>query len=158
MQLKWILSHIRGYLELGMLREAEQEFRQIPAEDAQSFEVRFLKALLLQEKKDWPRLADVSEVLVREKPDDPSGWIMWAYAIRRSISIEAAKKILQQAALTHPKEATIQFNLGCYACQQGELDQARNYVTCAIALDAHFKDAAASDPDLAPLRESGMSF
>ena len=56
----------------------------------------------------------------------------------------------------HPEEATIQFNLGCYACQRGDLKVARERVTRAIALDAAFQQAASTDPDLAPLRAQGV--
>lgn len=158
MHLKWILSHVRGYLELGMADEAAEELQLVPPEEAQRFEVTLLRALVLQEKGQWPQLAEVAGALAHDHPEDPSGWILWAYAVRRAVSIEAAEKILLEAATNHPKEATIQFNLGCYACQRGDLDRARNYVTSAIALDAHFREAAATDPDLADLRKSGACF
>ena len=155
MQLKWRLSHTRGYLELGMVEEAAAELAQIPPASAENFDVRVLRALVLQEKKDWHALVPLADGLVREKPDDPSWWIMLAYAVRRANSLAAAEKILLEAATNHPKEATIQFNLGCYACQRGDLAKARAYVDCAIALDDHFREAAATDPDLAPLRDKG---
>jgi Tfp pilus assembly protein PilF len=107
----------------------------------------------LQEQKEWTSLAPLAASLVREKPEDPGWWIMWAYAVRRAESLANAEKILLEAEANHPKEATIQFNLGCYACQRGDLARAQTYVDCAIALDEHFRDAAATDPDLAPLRE-----
>jgi Tfp pilus assembly protein PilF len=153
MQLKWLLSHTRGYLELGMVEEAAAELEHIPPSAAQDFDVRVLRALVLQEKKQWSALVPLAASLAGEKPDDPGWWIMWAYAVRRAESLAAAEKILLQAKANHPKEATIQFNLGCYACQRGDLVRARAYVDCAIALDKHFCEAAANDPDLAPLRE-----
>ena len=153
MQLKWLLSHARGYLELGMVEEAAVELDRVPIESASEFDVRVLRSLVLQEQKHWVRLVPLAAGLVREKSDDPGWWIMWAYAVRRAESLDAAEKILLQATTNHPKEATIQFNLGCYACQRGDLVRARAYVDCAIALDKHFREAATSDPDLAPLRE-----
>ena len=158
MQLRWILSHVRGYLELGMLDEAEAELNQVPDEDARSIEVRTLRALVQQEKKQWPALAETAGALAREHPEEASSWIMWAYAVRRAVSLEAAEKILLEAEHNHPKEATILFNLGCYACQRGDLGLAQKRVTQAIALEAHFRDAAASDPDLDPLRQIGVKF
>jgi hypothetical protein len=79
-------------------------------------------------------------------------WVTWAYATRRCESLDAAEKILLAAEAQHPAEATIQFNLGCYACQRGDLATARRRVDRAISLDAKFTAAAATDPDLAPLR------
>lgn len=153
MQLKWRLSHARGYLELGMVGAAETELDHVPPQSTDDFEVRSLRALIMQEKKDWKNLAPLAERLVRDCPADPGWWIMWAYAVRRADSLASAEKILIEAEARHPKEATIQFNLGCYACQRGDLLRARTYVDCAIALDEQFKDAAEIDPDLAPLRE-----
>jgi Flp pilus assembly protein TadD len=153
MQLKWRLSHTRGYLELGMIEEAAAELAQIPPASADDFDVRVLHALVLQEKKDWHALVPLAAGLVREKPDDPGWWIMWAYAVRRASSLADAEKILLEAATNHPKEATIHFNLGCYACQRGDLARARACVDCAIALDERFREAATTDPDLAPLRD-----
>jgi tetratricopeptide (TPR) repeat protein len=153
MQLKWLLSHARGYLELGMVEEAAGELDRIPELSASDFDVRVLRALVLQEQKHWVRLVPLAAGLAREKPDDAGWWIMWAYATRRSSSLKAAEAILLEAETHHPKEATIQFNLGCYACQLGDLKKARSRVNCAIKLDDHFREATLIDPDLAPLRE-----
>ena len=154
MQLKWLLSHTRGYLELGMVEEAAAELDRVSPSDTNDFDVRVLRALVLQEKKQWPALVPLVASLTREKPEDAGWWIMWAYATRRAESISAAEKILLEAEANHPQEATIQFNLGCYACQRGDLSQARERVDRAIALNEHFREAAATDPDLAPLREN----
>ena len=153
MQLKWLLSHARGYLELGMVEEAAAELERVPASADSHFDVRVLRALVLQEQKHWEHLAPIAAGLAREKPDEPGWWIMWAYAVRRAESLATAEKILLEAETHHPKEATIQFNLGCYACQRGDLATARKRVDGAITLDEHFREAAATDPDLGPLRE-----
>ena len=158
MQLKWLLSHTRGYLELGMVEEAAAELDRVPELSASEFDVRVLRALVLQEQKHWVRLVPLAAGLAREKPEDAGWWIMWAYATRRATSLTAAEKVLLEAETNHPKEATIQFNLGCYACQRGDLPTARERVDRAIALDGHFRDAAATDPDLAPLRENKAPF
>jgi len=154
MQLKWLLSHTRGYLELGMVDEAAAELDRIPELSAREFDVRVLRSLVLQEQKQWVRLVPLAAGLAGEKPEDAGWWIMWAYATRRAASLTAAEKILLDAENHHPREATIQFNLGCYACQRGDLVTARKRVDRAIALDEQFKDSLATDPDLAPLRES----
>lgn len=156
MQLKWRLSHARGYLELGMIKEALAELDAVPKLSADDFDVRALRALVFQETKDWTSLAQAASRLVRDCPADASWWIMWAYAVRRNDSINAAEKILLEAESNHPNEATIQYNLGCYACQQGNLPQARERVLRAITLNALFKAEALTDPDLEPLRVAGL--
>lgn len=147
------LSHARGYLELGMLTEAAAELAKIPASEDASSDVLTLRVVVLQEQKDWANLRIAAAELARRKPGDATAWIIWAYAVRRAESLEAAEQVLLEAEHIHPDEPTIQFNLGCYACQLGALGVARRHVARAIALDAKFAAAAATDPDLAPLRE-----
>ena len=151
-QPKWRLSHAQGYLGLGMVAEAAAELDRIPAPERDAVEVLALRMAVLQKQQDWPALRTVAGEFVRRVPAEPAAWVTWAYATRRAASLAAAEKILLDAERLHPAEPTIQFNLGCYACQCGDLAEARRRVDRAIALDKHFAASAATDPDLAPLR------
>ncbi|PTY08188.1 hypothetical protein DB347_00960 [Opitutaceae bacterium EW11] len=152
MQLKWRLSHVRGYIELGMLDEAATELRQVPPEAAACDEVLAVQVSYYQETQDWMNMRQASAVLNERLPQDPSWWISLAYATRRAESLEHADQILRKAEVVHPKDATIQFNLGCYACQQGDLEEAKRRVRKAIRLDPRFLSGAKEDSDLRPLR------
>ncbi|MFO1452041.1 MAG: hypothetical protein U1F61_28005 [Opitutaceae bacterium] len=154
---RWHLSHARGYLELGMLKEAASELDALPPALAASEEALAVRASLHQERKDWPALQIVSKQLVQIRPDSAGAWIMWAYATRRAESLVSAERILTEARELHPKEPTVLFNLGCYACQRGDLAAARTLVEAAIALDSSFATLARQDDDLAPLRASRWS-
>ena len=153
MNWKWRLSHARGYRELGLFGEARAELAQIPAPHADQIEVLAEHAGLYQESGDWPELAAVCRVLAHRDPENAGWWIMWAYGARRSESLAAAEKILLIAEAVHRTDATIQFNLGCYACQLGNLGAAQARVARAITLDAHFRELAQTDADLEPLRK-----
>ena len=146
------VSYAQGYLELGMLAEAAAELDQIPAPANESTAVLALRLALLQEQKNWPVLRVAAGDFVRRYPEDAAAWVTWAYATRRADSLAAAERILVEAEQLHPGEPTIQFNLGCYACQRGDLKVARRRVDRAIALEENFRALAASDSDLAPLR------
>lgn len=156
MQLKWRLAHTRGFLELGMIAEAADELAAVDAADAERPEVLGLRACILQEQKAWPALETLAARLAAAEPDDVSWWITWAYATRRARTLAQAEAILLEAERRHPAEAIIQFNLGCYACQRGELPLAQKRVLRAIQLDEHFREPAANDPDLAPLRDAQL--
>ncbi|MBI5770081.1 MAG: hypothetical protein HZA93_20060 [Verrucomicrobia bacterium] len=151
-QPKWRLSHAQGYLGLGMVAEAAAELEQLPASERDALEVLALRVAVLQEQRAWPALAAAAGEFVRRAPDEAAAWVTWAYGTRRADSLAAAENILREAEQRHPREPTIQFNLGCYACQRGDLAEARRRVDRAIALDPKFAEAAATDPDLAPLR------
>jgi Tfp pilus assembly protein PilF len=152
MLLKWRLSHIQGYLELGLVGEAAAELRHIPVTERREPAVLGARMAVLQAQEKWGPLRQAARAFVRRMPDDPAGWITWAYAARRSISLEAAEEILRTAVLRHPQEATIHFNLGCYASVRGDQKAASHHVARAIAIDPAFKELAATDPDLTGLR------
>lgn len=153
---KWILSHARGYLELGLVERAREELSGLPAAWQEKTEVLGLRAVILQELQEWLLLQPLAGDLAGREPENPGWWVIWAYATRRAESIQAAEAILREAELRHPGEATIQFNLGCYACQQGRLPEAKSRVEKAIELERAFADSARTDPDLEPLRRQGL--
>lgn len=154
MELKWRLSHVRGYLELGMVKEAKAELDAIPAVDALRPEVVAMRVGMFQASQQWRPLRHYAKTLVDADPGEAGWWIIWAYATRRAASVKAAAKILQQAEEQHPGDATIQFNLGCYACQLGDLATAKARIVRAISLDSEFLQNALEDPDLKPLRDA----
>src|SRR4051812_26351469 len=106
------LSYAQGYLELGMLQEAAAELDGIQPPASESSSVLALRLALFQEQKNWHALRLAAEVFVRREPQEAGGWITWAYASRRDQSLTIAEKILLEAEAVHPREATIQFNLG----------------------------------------------
>jgi len=152
MLLKWRLSHIQGYLELGLVAEAAAEWKLIPATERRTPAALPARMAVLQAQEKWGALRLAARAWVRLEPDDPAGWVTWAYATRRSLSLAAAEVILLRAVARHPRNPTIHFNLGCYASLRGDQETARRHVARAVALDDDFKALAASDPDLAALR------
>lgn len=146
------LSHARGYLELGMVAEAAATLAQLSEAEADTTEAIAVRIALHHEQENWAAVRDLARELIQRDAADAAVWVTCAYATRRVDSLAAAEIILIQGEKHHPEEPTIQFNLGCYACQRGDLKEARRRVARAIELDAKFKAIAASDPDLIPLR------
>jgi Flp pilus assembly protein TadD len=155
MHVKRHLSYAQGYLELGLVDEAAAELAHIAAPESDSPEVLTMRMAVLHEQEDWPKLANLAAVAVQRSSSDAGAWVTWAYATRRAHSLAAAETILLKAERQHPTDATIQFNLGCYACLRGDLAAARRRVDRAIALEPKFLHAVATDPDLAALRAAG---
>jgi Flp pilus assembly protein TadD len=148
----WRLSHARGYIALGRLDDAAAELAALAPEWQDGEESLTLRAALLQAQERWTELSVVTSELRQRKPGDAGWWVMHAYATRRAGSLAEAEAILRDAELRHPQDATIQFNLGCYACLRGDLPLARQRIARAIALDKAFAEHAAADPDLNALR------
>ncbi len=154
MHWKWRVRHAQGFRELGLLKEAAEELALVPQENTDELEFLREKAVLAQETGEWAELTAAARTLAHREPESPEWWILWAFGTRRSVSIEAAEKILLVAVMMHDRVATIHFNLGCYACQLGNLDGARARVARAIAIDQHFQELARTDPDLEALRNN----
>ena len=86
--------------------------------------------------------------------------------IHRSFALHELKRtqeacdLLVPAAALFPKEWLIRYNLACYSCQLGDLEEAGKWLSIAFSLgDAkHVKLMALNDPDLKPLRTENGGF
>src|SRR5207249_1825219 len=94
---------------------------------------------------------EVAKRLTEFDQTNPQWPVSLAYATRRAKSIEAAKEILLNSERKFPKEAVIPYNLGCYCCQLGDLESARNFLKRAFEIDPTWRLLALEDEDLKPL-------
>jgi tetratricopeptide (TPR) repeat protein len=79
-------------------------------------------------------------------------WVIsYAYATRRSESIDAARDILINALPKFPQESIIYYNLACYECQSNRIDSAKQYLEQAFRIDHNWTLQALEDEDLKPL-------
>lgn len=152
MNLKWTLSHARGYIGLGLHDCAKHElWNNVSPDDADKSEVMAVRAEYFESLRDWESMRSLTEVLLFRHPQVASWTILHAYAIRRCDGIEAARSILLNALARFPDQPIIHYNLACYACQLGELGQARRCLMRAYTLDNGVKVLALADEDLVPL-------
>ena len=146
-----------GYLELGMLEESAGELENLPPEDRTSSAVLGLRLEIYRSAKKWTLMEVIARELWKRHQDDPVNWNNLAWVVRRKESIEAAQTILIEALEKFPNEALITYNFGCYACQLGDMDNAKRFVGEAIKLDSKYKLMALDDADLEPLWDSFTS-
>ena len=107
-----------GWLELGNVVEARAELAQLSAARQEHPDVLELRWSLAAEQKRWEEALEVARALLRRAPKRSSGWLHQAYALRRvpDGGVQKAWEALLPAFGKFPKEATIPFNLSCYAC------------------------------------------
>jgi Flp pilus assembly protein TadD len=141
-----------GYCELGMFGEAERALEEIDEEDKSRKEVLAARADLYMAAQKWSAVAEVARYLVDLEPENAAWWINLAYATRRADSIDKAQAVLLQARKLHPENAIIAFNLSCYACVTGHVEQAKTHLKHAMALDSKIRALALRDEDLQTLR------
>jgi Flp pilus assembly protein TadD len=149
------LNSAMGWLELGNPREARAEMDRLPAEFADDLDVLDIRWSLHAREEDWEGALKIAERLVAIAPNEATGWLHRAYAVRRVANggLEKATEILRRAFEMFPGEATIPFNLACYDCQLGNLRAAGEWLKQALARGerAFLKTMALSDTDLEPL-------
>ena len=113
--------------------------------------------LIRAEQQDWTAALSAATQLVQTAPDRPAGWLHRAYAMRRvpEGGIEQAWNLLLPAAEKFPSEGVIPYNLACYACQLGQLDESRRWFKIArrAGKAETMKTMALKDEDLRPLWE-----
>jgi tetratricopeptide (TPR) repeat protein len=140
-----------GYVELGMFTDADSELDKIDPFLRAAPEILALRIEIYRGLKKWELMAELSMRLMEFHPGDPQWPVSLAYATRRGNSIEAAKEILLNAERKFPKEAVIPYNLACYCCQLGEIENAKNYLEQAFKIDSSWRIRALDDTDLQPL-------
>jgi hypothetical protein len=150
-----ILSAALGWIELGNPGEARLELRRLSPAARASPDALEVEWVLCAGEEDWVGALRVAEELVRADPERSSGWLHRAYALRRvpEGGLQAAWDALAPAHARFQTEPTIPYNLACYACQLGRMDEARVWVRRAFELGGieSIKRMALHDTDLEPL-------
>jgi len=144
----------QGWLELGNLAEATLELARIEETWQSHPDVLELRWDLLAHEKKWAAALAVAEQLVAAVPERCSGWIHRSFSLHELKRTQEALDLLQPAAGQFPKVSTIPYNLACYACQLGRLDDARTWLAQAQRLGGRDRILAMArqDSDLASLR------
>ncbi len=149
------LSAAIGWLELGNLAEAEQELNRVSVANQCHPDVLEVRWIVLAQTQRWEAALQIARALLKMAPNRSSGWLHQAYALRRvsKDGLKLAWEALLPASKKFPREATIPYNLSCYACQMDRLDEALGWLRRALLVgDKHqIKQMALEDSDLQPL-------
>jgi len=131
-----------------MHTEAWDELEALPPAQRADDRVLELRIQIYLALEKWAPARVLAESLARQAPENPGWWLLWAYALRRETSIEAGREVLRKAVVRHPDAALIAYNLACYACALGEIEEAKTLLLRAFNLKQDLKRMALDDPDL----------
>jgi tetratricopeptide (TPR) repeat protein len=149
------LSAAIGWVELGNIAEATAELELLSPVARNHPDALEVWWVISAEEKDWTKGLTVANTLLEANPQDPTGWLHRAYALRRvkEGGLKAAWEALLPAFEKFPKESTIPYNLSCYACQMGQIEEARAWLKRAVKAGGieTIKRMALRDADLKPL-------
>jgi predicted Zn-dependent protease len=150
--------HLRaaeGWLELGLPAEASGELQQVSPAGQQQPVGLMLRWRVHAEFKQWNEAARVGDELVQQEPANPFGWVHRSYALHELKRTQEAWDQLRPVLEKFETEELIAYNLACYACQLGRLEEAKDLLNTA-AKRGEAKEIwarAAIDDDLAPIRD-----
>jgi len=137
-----------------MFLDANTELDKIDPFNRAAPEVLSLRIAIYRGLEKWELMQEIAGRLADFQPNEIQWTISLAYATRQADSIQAAKKILLNAEAKFPKESAIKYNLACYFCQTGDIQNARNYLKKVFAIDLNWRVAALEDADLQPIWDS----
>ena len=154
------LSAAIGWLELGNHLEANVELQRIDANLRAHPDVMEVRWQIYAKAKWWEACEDLAGAIIKLAPDRSSGWIYRAYSLRRVKGLMAAWMSLLPAAEKFPNEWLISFNLSCYSCQLGNLENARKWLLQAFDKGdrAKLKALALDEADLKALATEIKTF
>ena len=149
------LAAAAGWLGLSCVADARTELARISPANQSHPAVLEARWLLCAREKNWRDALTAAEREMAAAPDEASGWLHRAYALRRvdGGGLAQAWDALLPAAKKFPAEPVVAYNLSCYACQLQQLDIARHWLRRALAAGekAAIKKMAQADDDLKPL-------
>ena len=147
------LEAATGWLGLGNWNEANEELEKISATERSHPTVLSVRWQVLLAAKKWELAAEVGRAISEAIPDASFGWIHWAYSLHSMKRTQEAWDVLSPVVDKFPNEYLFRYNLACYACQLGDLENGWKWLVAAIDIadDGAVKLEALDDPDLEPL-------
>jgi tetratricopeptide (TPR) repeat protein len=147
------LNAAEGWIELGNFAEALNELNLVSPAEQGRVEVLGLRWSISAQSKLWEQCVVLAERIIELAPKNVFGWIHRSYALHELKRTDEARDLLLPALKRFPKDETIPYNLACYECQLGNLDEARDWLrrTMKLKNPAKLKAQALEDPDLKPL-------
>lgn len=144
--------YARGYLALGLVREAAAELRRTRRSDHRDPDHLEAWIEVHLEARRWEALERASGRLVEADPKREKGWVFRAYAARERGRVAEAARIAAEGLHLHPGSALLRFNLGCYLSLLGRLEESEAHLRAAVRSAPGFAQDALTDPDYEALR------
>lgn len=145
------LQAAQGWFELGNHLEANEELEKISPQNSAHPAALEVRWEMYAAAKRWSAALDIAAALVALAPESSLGWVHRSFALHELKRTAEARDNLLPVVGKFPDEPVIPYNLACYECHLGRLEQ--HWLEKAFKLgDARrMRLAALKDPDLEPL-------
>lgn len=151
------LNAADGWLGFDHVIEADKELKQITPEMQHHPEVLEVRCKMWLKAESWVACEKVAQEIIDLEPESPFGWIHRSYALHEQKLTGTARMCLLPAVEWFPNDITIRYNLACYECVLGNLNEAKAHLikafNLALAQDCcgEWKKQMLADEDLKPL-------
>jgi len=146
------LDAARGWHLLGSLTDALQELEQIPPELQVHPDVLEVRFAICATARKWVLCMEIAAAMLDLAPERPTAWINSAFTLHEMKQTQDAWDALATVQHRFPDVPTIPYNLACYACQLGRLEDSRELLRQALKIGGgDYKRRALEDGDLQPL-------
>ena len=144
------LNAAEGWLGLGNLVEAEHELASVSAAVQSHPEVLRVRYHLYERSKSGTALLKPLNCSAGSSLKPPLAGFTWRMLCTNSGAPGKLINVLIPVVDRFPEEYVIRYNLACYSCQMGELEEARAWLKKSIAIIGAdtIKEMASTDPDL----------
>ena len=146
-------QHVRaaqGWLDLNNSLEAADELAQLPPGSRLHPDALEVQWKVLAASSKWEASLSVADAITKVAPERASGWIMKSLALRGLDRIQDAFDILLPIVDDFPHVPAITYDLACYACRLGRVEEGWGWLEKACNADGRgrFEAMALSDLDL----------
>ena len=147
------LSAAEGWFGLGDSRAALDEIKQISPRNKNHPQVLHACWHIQHQLKNWEDCVSIGRAMIAEEPESPQGWINYGNALFYQQRYDDAFAALHPVLDKFPADEAIQYNLACYRCQAGNLNEAAQWLKQAFKVGnlKKMREMALKDPDLKPL-------
>jgi len=142
----------QGYVELGLLEEAQAELSHLPASASERVDVIELTVLCLMGEHHWAKALPLTQKLCSIEPDEPGGFIHAAYCLHELGQTHEALDLLSRGPTSLRTKPVYYYNLGCYLACLGQDEKALQLLKQSFEMDGSLRSHARKDPDLDRLR------
>lgn len=134
-----------------MYDEALEELASLPPEVHGEAVVVEMHLVTLMQAKRWEAALEYGRKMCELRPEAGAGFIHLAFCLHELGLTGQAKAWLMSGPPSIRKEANYFYNLACYECVLGNVDEARQLLAQSIALDPKYREFSKTDVDLRAL-------
>jgi tetratricopeptide (TPR) repeat protein len=142
----------QGYVELGLLDEAQEELAPLPQEVHDRVDVIEITLLCLMGRQRWAEALTLATKLCAQESAEPGGYIHAAFCLHELGRTTEAVDVLSRGPVTLSTKPVYYYNMGCYHARLGLHDKALAYLDRAFEMDGELRKHARKDRDLDCLR------